>query len=384
MSLNISDARPATILTICQIKVKDLRCHEQVTWTCSEGINLLIGANGSGKTSLLESVYLMVYGRSFRQAREPFLVRRGQERFLIQGQWRRFGPMNLSVAGRQGQISIRLQGCDVQRRKDVSESFPVLVEAPQGRKLIDGAPNERRRWLDALVMTCNPVMNGHYERYLRAVMQRNRLLRRGMCSNELDVWEHQIVHHGLPIVAARAKIISEINNCLADEIFLTEQPLTMSLSRTEYVAQKWLDRLKNRRADDMKAGGLRYGPHCDVLHIHFQQREIRNAGSRGQQKLAAIALKMAECALWSNYRRLVPVLLLDDCLEALDYERQTRVLKRLQASPAQVLMTAPNGVNISRDVRIKIHNLNAQGLCQLDNDSMISSMNVEVTMEEAA
>jgi DNA replication and repair protein RecF len=374
------DARTATTLTICQIKVKNLRCHEHVIWTCSKGLNLLVGANGSGKTSLLESVYLMVYGRSFRQARDPFLIRRGQERFLIQGQWRRFGPMNLSVAGRRGQISIRLQGCDVQRRKDVSESFPVLVEAPQGRKLIDGAPNERRRWLDALVITCNPAMNDHYERYLRAVMQRSRLLRRRVLSDELDAWEHQIVYYGLPIVAAREKTISEVNNCLINEIFLTEQPLSISLNKTEYTEQAWLERLKSRRIDDMKAGGLRYGPHCDVLKLHFQQREIRNAGSRGQQKLAAIALKMAECAMWSSHRHLVPVLLLDDCLEALDQERQARVLKRLQASPAQILMTAPNGVHISRDVNIKIHSLNAQGLFELDYNS---SMNASI-MEEAA
>jgi DNA replication and repair protein RecF len=370
----------ATTLTICQIKVTDLRCHEQMTWTCSKGLNLLIGANGSGKTSLLESVYLMAHGRSFRQARDPFLVRRGQERFLIKGQWHRFGPMSLSVAGRRGQTSIRLQGCDVQRRKDVSESFPVLVEAPQGRKLIDGAPNERRRWLDALVMTCYPAMRSHFERYLRAVMQRSRLLRRKILSDELDAWERQIVHHGLPIVAAREKTIIELNNCLADEIFLTEQPLSISVRKTEYTEQAWLDRLKSGRANDMKAGGLRYGPHCDVLSFHFQQREIRNAGSRGQQKLAAIALKMAECALWSDHRRLLPVLLLDDCLEALDTERQGRVLKRLQASSAQVLMTAPNGINISRNVNIRIYSLNAQGLLELDNNSLMN----EATMEEAA
>ncbi len=381
---NISDARIATTLTICQIQVKDLRCHEQITWTCSKGLNLLIGANGSGKTSLLESVYLMVHGRSFRQARDPFLVRRGQKRFLVKGQWHRFGPMNLSVAGRRGQTSIRLQGCDVQRRKDVSESFPVLVEAPQGRKLIDGAPNERRRWLDALVMICNPAMRGYFERYLRAVMQRGRLLRRRILSDELDAWERQIVHHGLPIVAAREIMISELNKCLDDEIFLTEQPLSISLSRIEYTEQVWQDRLKSGRTDDMKAGSLRYGPHCDVLNFHFQQREIRNAGSRGQQKLAAIALKMAECAMWSKYRRLVPVLLLDDCLEALDHERQMRVLERLQASSVQVLMTAPNEVKVSRNVNVKIYSLNAQGLCEQNNHSKITSMINEAIMEEAA
>jgi len=374
----------ATTLLIGRLTVKDLRCHEAVSWTCSEGLNLLTGANGSGKTSLLEAVYLMVYGRSFRQARDPFLVRKSQDRFLIQGQWHRYGPMNLSVAGRRGKISIRLQGCDVQRRKDVSESFPVLVEAPQGRKLIDGAPGERRRWLDALVRTCNPSMSAIYERYLRAVMQRSRLLRRRACSDELDAWEHQIVRFGLPVVAAREKIILKMNDHLAEETFLTGHPLSISMKRVEYSQTHWLDRLHNGRTDDMKAGGLRFGPHCDVLHLYFQQREIRHAGSRGQQKLAAIALKMAECAMWSGYRRLVPVLLLDDCLEALDTERQLRVLQRLQTSPAQVLMTAPNGINIPGDINISMHGLNAQGVLELDNSRMTMPVNKELNMEEAA
>ncbi|MDQ6996408.1 MAG: DNA replication and repair protein RecF [Mariprofundus sp.] len=382
------DYQLATPLTIEQVKVRHLRCHETLTWRISPGLNLITGANGSGKTSLLEAVYLMAHGRSFRQARSPFLVQHGQNSFIIQGQWRRFGPMNLTVAGRKGKTSVRLQGRDMQRRKDVSESFPVLVEAPQGRKIIDGAPGERRRWLDALMMICFQHTRVHYERYLRAVMQRGRLLRGQVISSELAAWENQIVQHGLQIVSVRQHLITEINALLVHEQVLTEDAVEISVNMPDYTETAWLERLKNKRSDDARLGSLRFGPHVDVINISFQQREIRSAGSRGQQKLAAIALKMAECALWSRYRRLIPIILLDDCLEALDRQRQRRLFERLQQSPAQVLMSAPDGVDISCELAIHIQLLTQHGLCDMNlaQELMFTSQAVsnETTMEEAA
>ena len=347
----------------------------------TSGLNLIIGGNGSGKTTLLESISLMAHGRSFRQSRSPLLVQHSQKRFMIHGQWHRFGPMHLSVAGRQGQTSVRLQGREIQRRKDVSESFPVLVDAPQGRKIIDGAPGERRRWLDALIMICYQQMRTNYERYLRAVMQRGRLLRRRNFSDELDVWEQQIVHYGMPIVQARETILEELNALLVHEKVLTEDVISLSMQMPEYTKEAWIARLKEKRQDDSKLGSLRFGPHVDVVNIHFQEREIRSAGSRGQQKLAAIAIKMAECALWAKHRRLIPVLLLDDCLESLDQQRQLRLFKRLQKSPAQILMTAPDGVFVSPALGIHIQRLTKQGLAAYVADE---SMMRERVMEEAA
>jgi len=387
-----TDFQLATPLKINQIKVVHLRCHASLTWSLESGLNLMIGANGSGKTSLLESVCLMAHGRSFRQSRSPCLVQEGQTRFMIQGQWQRFGPMNLTVAGRKGKTSVRLQGREIQRRKDVSESFPVLVEAPQGRKIIDGAPGERRRWLDALMITCLPHIRIHYDRYLRAVMQRGRLLRRQIGTSELDAWEAQIVEHGLQWVAARQHIIAEINALLRDEQMLTERPVALSLAMPEYAESMWLERLHSKRHEDGRVGSLRFGPHVDAIRIVFQGREIRSAGSRGQQKLAAIALKMAECALWSRYRRLIPVVLLDDCLEALDQQRQRRVFERLQASPAQILMTAPDGVAIDKAMNIHIQMLTQDGLSDDKRDEIAGKQLIvmpdisrqETNMEEAA
>ena len=329
MSPQFSDFKNATALTLERVKVSHLRCHDALQCIFLPGLNLIIGGNGSGKTTLLEAISLMAHGRSFRQSRSPLLVQHEHQRFMIHGQWHRYGPMHLSVAGRQGQTSVRLQGRDIQRRQDVSESFPVLIDAPQGRKIIDAAPGERRRWLDGLVMIVYPSMRNNYERYLRAMMQRARLLRRKVLSDELDVWEQQIVQYGMPIVQAREKLLHELNALLIDEKILTEDAVSLSMRMPSYTIEAWIERLKNKRQDDAKMGSLRFGPHVDAVNIYFQAREIRSAGSRGQQKLAAIALKMAECALWAKYRRLIPIVLLDDCLEALDQTRQLRLFQRL-------------------------------------------------------
>jgi len=378
-----AESLSATALTITEVRVKDLRCHHELSWNCDPGINLLIGANGCGKTSLLEAVYLMAHGRSFRQARDPFLVKRGEERFFVHGNWKRFGPMNISVAGRRGQTSVRLQGRDVQRRKDVSESFPVLVEAPQARQIVDAVSGERRRWLDGLIMTCYQGMAAHYNAYLRAVMQRSRLLRRRASAEELDVWEHQIVLHGLPVVQARMRFIDEMNELLAHETELTETAISFAMNMAGYDESSWLERLRDKRDGDLKSGSLRFGPHCDALKLLFQGREIRSSGSRGQQKMAAIAIKMVECELWSRYRRLIPVLLLDDSLEALDQKRQQRVLQRLHKSRAQILMTAPDGVNIVSDIKIRIQMLSEQGLSDAVQATDLEYEPI-VVMEEAA
>ncbi|MDQ7010728.1 MAG: DNA replication and repair protein RecF, partial [Mariprofundaceae bacterium] len=197
--------------------------------------------------------------------------------------------------------------------------------------------------------------------------------------DELDSWEQQIVVHGKAIVQARHAMMEELNQCLIAEETLTETPLHLEIQAPDYDERTWLSRLKARRDDDARMGGLRFGPHCDRIRMIYRQREIRSAGSRGQQKLAAIALKMAECALRVQHRQMVPVLLLDDCLEALDRQRQERLLRRLSAAGGQVLMTAPGGIDVPRDVDIQVHELTDRGLVSPDTGPAMAT-----NMEEAA
>lgn len=303
---------------------------------------------------MLEAVYMMAHGRSFRQARDPELVRWGMDTFRISGVWKRYGPMHVDLVGRRGKSEIVLQGKKISRRKELTETLPVVVEAPQAGKLVDGVPGERRKWLDSVIHASNPATYRAYQTYLRALMQRGRLIRRNRSSAELDVWEHQIVTAGRQVVRSRVEMINSLNDSLENEHELMESTLKLELISTAPDSeQSWLERLASRRDDDARLGRLQTGPHCDRLKILFAGREIRSVGSRGQQKLAAMALRLAECAVRQEYRHLAPLLLLDDCLEALDTDRQQRLMNRLYSYQGQILMTVPSGIEVPK--RLTIH-----------------------------
>ncbi len=296
---------------------------------------------------------MMAHGRSFRQARDPELLRWGADAFKISGVWKRYGPMYVDLTGRRGKSEIILQGRKISRRKELIETLPVVVEAPQAGKLVDGVPGERRRWLDSVIHASNPATYRAYQNYLRALMQRGRLVRRHSASSELDAWEYQIVVAGQQVISARCEMINDLNRLLENEYELMEATLKLELTSTAPDGEKaWVERLATRRDDDARVGRLQAGPHCDRLKILFDGREIRSVGSRGQQKLAAMALRLAECAARLESRHLAPLLLLDDCLEALDAERQQRLMSRLCSYRGQTLMTVPNTVEMPENLVI--------------------------------
>ncbi len=314
---------------------------------------------------------MMAHGRSFRQARDPELVRWGTDAFKVSGVWKRYGPMYVDLTGRRGKSEIILQGKKISRRKELTETLPVVVEAPQAGKLVDGIPGERRKWLDSVIHASNPATYRAYQSYLRALMQRSRLIRRSCSSAELDAWEYQIVVAGQQVISARREMINALNRSLENEYELMESTLKLELTSTAPDSEKtWLERLASKRDDDARLGRLQIGPHCDRLKILFAGREIRSVGSRGQQKLAAMALRLSECAVRQEQRHLAPLLLLDDCLEALDTERQQRLMNRLYAYQGQILMTVPSGLEIPENLVIHQSSLsecvvNERGICAI-------------------
>lgn len=340
-----------TALRLAELHVINLRCHAEMTWSCETGLNLLSGENGSGKTTLLEAVFLMGHGRSFRQARDPFLVRHTSKQFSIRGMWVRYGPVHATVSGNAGSIEVSLQGRKLQRRSDLTEALPVLVESPQSARLMDGIPAERRRWLDQMMLYCRPEVLRHYQAYLRCMMQRSRLLRRRVVAGEIEVWEQQMVSHGKVVMQTREDLLQGLNRELAGEGVLNEERLRLHLpGSAPQSAGEWMDKLGEQRGQGQQV--LRIGPHCDRLQINFGKRDIRAVGSRGQQKLAGVALRLAECRLRMQNRGLLPVLLLDDCFEALDPYRRDRLIERLLDHPGQVLMTGPLGVSNGQEHRM--------------------------------
>jgi len=346
-------------LRLKEIFVESLRCHQKGMWRFSPGMNLITGANGCGKTTILEAVSLMAHGRSFRAMRDPGLVRWGDQQFRLHGVWRRYGPVKVWVHGQHGQVKVKLQGRMVRKLSDLAHTLPVLIDAPQARRVVDGTAGERRHWLNAMIMACHDNYIEYYRRYLRSLSQRSLLLRKRMHdSTQLEAWEVQIVSHGRTVMRMRRDLLEAMEPILEDYARLMDAQLNVELINSAPDDEnEWLNMLKKRREVDAGTGGSRTGPHCDQLRILYGGRDIRQVGARGQQRLAAMVLRLAEWELHRHYKGLAPQLLLDDCLEALDSMRQQRLLECLHATGAQVLLTAPNQVRVPAGVDIHVQQL---------------------------
>jgi len=346
-------------IKIKKLHVANFRCYDEQTWQLKHQFHLFMGENGSGKTSILEAIYLMAYGRSFRQAKDAAWQRWGASSFRVHGEWQRYGPLHLDIEGKNKKLKILLQGRTLSQRKELKETFPVLVNSPQGYRLIDGDHNERRKWLDQTVMLYEHSSKIHYQSYLRAWMQRSRLIRRNGLTDELRVWEEQMVIHGRKVQTYRQKICDSLNATLLESAHWTQHPVQCVIqSHIPNEDEVWLNALSEHRASDKKTGRCFYGSHTDRLNIHFGEREVRSVASRGQQKLSSIAIKLAECYLRYDYFHVWPLLLLDDCFEALDEKHTMRVLKRLTEYHGQILMTAPQKISIPDGVDLQLWFIN--------------------------
>ncbi|MFQ5355835.1 MAG: DNA replication/repair protein RecF [Mariprofundaceae bacterium] len=368
-------------LYLQKIEVDSLRCFQKSLWEFTPGLSLITGANGCGKTTLLEAVSILAHGRSFRSLRDPQLIRWGTEEFYISGSWLRFGQLHTEARGRQGRVELKLQGHQVQS-SDLNEALPVIIEAPQARRLIDGTARERRRWLDSLLIVCQDTYSSRYKNYLRCLTQWQRLRRQNQStSGEIEVWEEQMVAYGLEVTQIRDQIIEEINVLISELTDLVEGELTLSLKKTAPDdAKSWRSLLKNYRVDRGNTGRLHLGPHCDRPDIVYRGKEIRHTGSRGQQRLAAIAIRLAEWDLRKQKRGVAPLLMFDDCLEPLDQGRQEKIMKHLQSTKAQILLTTPAGSSMTFNSAVQVQSLDQSA----NRKKVFPVTRAAISMKEAA
>ncbi|MDX8408836.1 MAG: DNA replication and repair protein RecF [Mariprofundales bacterium] len=328
-------------LNLRHLLLQSFRCHVEYKVDFNSGINIIIGDNGSGKTTLLEAVQLMANGTSFRRTRMRDLVHWQKDRYLVRGDWHRYGLMNVQANGNRKSVVIALQGRQIGSRKDLDEYLAVVTESPQSDQLMDGVPKIRRHWLDRLMLATNPLIRTHYQHYGRALLQRARLLRQQASDAMCEPWNQQLVQSGRAWIEARQQVIDHLNALLEQEVLWLDATLSVML-RTSVpdTNAAWLELLRQQQQTTKP---LKIGPHCDLLALLRDGHELRTHGSHGQQRVASVTLRLVECHLRAQARHLYPVLMLDDCFDALDPYWRQALLSRVEQYPGQILITVPDG-----------------------------------------
>ena len=329
----------------------------------------VVGDNGHGKTNLLEAVYYLQLLRSFRGARDLDLARFGTAGFHVAAEGSIGGRGRSVAAGfeRAGKRKrVRVDGGEVPRLSDALGALPAVIFSPADVALVAGAPSERRRYLDvALALTSRRYLAA-LQGYRGALVRRNAALRdlarRGGGADRAAVWEPALAEHGAVLWRERLAWVAEHEGAFTalcgaiGERGDVRMRYESALPSDGDLADTLRTALESRRDADLRRGLTGAGPHRDELAITIAspdgtERDLRVFGSAGQQRTAAIALRMLEAATLRDRGGAEPVLLLDDPFAELDASRAQRILGLLgEAGMGQTLLVVPREADIPRDL----------------------------------
>jgi len=329
-------------MSLDSLGIEDFRCIEQAELPLHARCNLVSGENASGKTSLLEAIFVLGRGRSFRTARAETLIRNGTTAFQLTARVRNEAtvrPLGLRFS-RDG-IEARFSGRPVGGLAELATILPTQAIDPEVHRLIEGGPQERRRFLDWGVFHVEPTFVEHWRRYQRALKQRNAALRSGAAPAVVRAWDPELVEAGKVVAEFRDRYLAS----LVPHVEKTAErllggPLEVGLLQG-WSAERTLEEAVEACWDRDRERGLTHaGPHRADLSVRFAGAPARDRISRGQQKLAASALLLAQLRCDAELGSRVAALLVDDPAAELDSGNLERLLAEVIDLPAQLFVTA--------------------------------------------
>lgn len=332
-------------MRLTRLDVHRLRCLAEVQLCPAPGLNLITGGNGAGKTSLIEAVHLLGYGRSFRGRVRDGLVRTGAANLEVYAEWidgqgrgRRAGLRHTGAVW-----EARLDGAPAPSLTELCAELAVVTFEPGSHELIAGGAEHRRRFLDWALFHVEPEFLPVWRRYARALKQRNALLKRGPAGSALAPWDRELADAGETLTRLRGAYLHRLEPVLAATAgeFLPElgQAGLRFLPGWRQDETRLEDALLLSRERDLATGHTAVGPHRADWRVDYVGLPGRETLSRGQEKLTALACVLAQARAFAADKGEWPVVCLDDLASELDQQHQAQALQAVLASGAQVLLT---------------------------------------------
>lgn len=306
---------------------------------------LISGPNASGKTSLLEAIYVLGRGRSFRTRRLEHLIRHGTERFVVFAELEtstRRVPMG--VEGSRKGIRAQIDGDKPSSLAELALFLPVQIIDPEVHHLIEEGPSRRRRFLDWGVFHVEQSFVGHWQRYQQVLKQRNAALKAHQPRAVVSVWDSDLVRSGEELGAARTRyvgLLSPVAEAIARNLLGLE--LSLSYRNGWLKGQSMAEALQHSWNHDAEMGATQVGPHRAELAIRLAGTPVKDQISRGQQKLLAAALLIAQLKLFPEGSPVQPTLLLDDPAAELDDERLESLIREVSSQSVQLIVSTLHG-----------------------------------------
>ena len=330
-------------MRVLRLNLAQLRCFESLSMVPSGGLNLLLGDNGSGKTSVLEALFLLSHGRSFRPGGSRALIRRGQLECMVYAELEAGGRTHrLGLARSTQGWRARIDARPVPRLSDLLAHCAAICVEPGSHGVLTGPAEERRRFMDWGVFHVEHAFWETWQNYQRCLQQRNFLLRTSGDGAQLDVWEQGMAVAARWLDEQRHAYLGQLRARLYEHLarWLPElgRP-SLNYQRGWPADAAFIEVLAAQRMRDREQGYTRQGPHRADWSLGFERAPERHQLSRGQTKLATLACLLAQFEVFREVRGTTPLLLLDDLAAELDAVHFDQVMTYLQTSGAQVWIT---------------------------------------------
>lgn len=323
---------------IQSLELKNYRNYDRLIIEFSSGTNILYGDNAQGKTNILEAVYLGATTKSHRGSKDKEIIRFGENESHIRIHLMKQDighqiDMHLKKSRTKGAAIDRIP---IKRSSDLLGFVPVIFFSPEDLSIIKNGPSQRRKFLDIELSQLEKMYLHQLSSYNRVMAQRNNLLKQLAYQRELldtlDSWDLQLVKYGSEVIRYRQKFIEDLNEIIREiHKNLTGKKEKIVLKYDYSVNyDEFLTVLQRKREIDLKYASTGAGPHRDDIEFLVNGIDIRKFGSQGQQRTAALSLKLAQIELVKRQTGETPILLLDDVLSELDSSRKNYLLDSIK------------------------------------------------------
>ena len=334
-------------MIIESMELQHYRNYPALQISFDPGTNIFYGDNAQGKTNALEAVYVCCTTKSHRVSRDKDLIRFGQEEAHIKLQVKKDNvsyriDMHLKKNKPKG---IAVNGIPIRKASELFGIANVVFFSPEDLNIIKNGPSERRRFLDLELCQVNKLYVHNLVNYNKILMQRNKCLKdlsfRPAHESTLEIWDEQLIRYGLPLMEYRKQFIDQLNQLIEvvhGKLTGKKEHLVLSYEPNVQPEEFSAVLVKNRESDKKQKTTLS-GPHRDDMSFFINQIDIRKFGSQGQQRSAALSLKLSEIELVRELIHDYPILLLDDVLSELDRGRQNHLLNSINHIQTMITCT---------------------------------------------
>ena len=334
-------------MIIESIELKNYRNYDKLHMDFSHGTNILYGDNAQGKTNILEAIYVCATTKSHRGSKDKEIIQFDRDESHIKLNVRkRDVPYRIDMHLKKNRAKgVAVNGVPIKKASELFGIVNVVFFSPEDLNLIKNGPAERRRFIDLELCQLNKLYVHSLVQYNKIVTQRNKLLKdimfRPDYEETLDIWDMQLVQYGRDVIRCREAFVGQLNDLIGGihrQLSGEKESLHISYEPNVTV-DMFEDTLRKSRPSDLKQRTTLTGPHRDDLSFIINDIDIRRFGSQGQQRTAALSLKLAEIELVKKIVNDYPILLLDDVLSELDGSRQNHLLSGINHIQTMITCT---------------------------------------------